>query len=152
MTLRKELLELAVASIVVVVLTTAAVSFYMLDTARVAFSEKYTMDDLDKVSLSYIIKNCFEKNSGGWYIKTSYLDRNDAENVKDLCAISKPCSVKIADVSGAEKREWVFSPEINVDPVTGEPMPSGFEESHTIYVNIGEDDKNIRIGEMIVSI
>ena len=152
MVLTKELIEMATAVIVVIVLAVGAISFYMLDAARVAFSEKYTMDDLDRVSLSYLVKDCFEK-SGGIYIKTSWMDSNSGMEIEDLCGIEKDCSVSVRGKTAAgESREWLFSPEMNIDPSTGLDLGTRFEDSHTIYVSIGEDDENIRVGELVVSV
>ena len=47
-------------------------------------------------------------------------------------------------------REWFFSPVI--DPDTGELSLGGSEDTHTIFVSIGEDGNNVRAGEMIVSV
>jgi hypothetical protein len=135
------ILYTAFSSLVCAIVVIMVVGQSSLYVASQGFGEEYTMDDLDRISLAYVVKSCLEKRSEADYIKVSVLDESRMENLDDLCGITKSSDVTIVDSFSQPQRSWEFSQGMTLSGKT-----------HGIYVNIGDGTGDVWVGEMRVTV
>ena len=139
-------LEMLIASLALVVFVVSVIFTYIITAGNVAVFEKYTMDQLDVVSLSYLAESCLAEKSGGHgRITESFLEGAVGTSVENLCGITKPCEIKIfstADKTSSERKLWKF---------TQDSLSVQGEYSHSVYVTIGNGDE-FSVGEMVVTV
>lgn len=145
------LIETVLIAIIFIIVAVGGRIYLIDDMGKAYLEEKITGDDLDKITVTHMIKDCLTQDIG--YIDSAFLDASNEKNICDLCGICNiAAEAEVMDMETGMIWSFKYDSFSHLSADAREIITTwkrGTHETHQINVNIRSGDE-VHVGEFNV--